>query len=1192
MARLHFDNDGNDPNLSMGDVEIDSIRIDENGSSQTDTDVTRVSLWDDTDGDQLFDANNDTRIAESVFQNQTTVLSGLNYPVPLNETRDMFVTYDINEKAATAPAVSVGVGLNDFTYVRPKIPGAVQERVRTARTSSSAGLGSYRFPINSQRVTIVEAPDTLTVTPISRAPVDAAAAKAINPGDADVPILSLDMSVDMDEVEIDRVMVDEMGTIDAVAYITSAKLYLDVDGDGQVGGADQLVEETTFANVGGTQRATFNFAGNAVKVTDVTPQSLLLTATLSADTPLPSTLQYRLEDTSYVHLVAPLDIVSDENFPMESDLVSTPLPNFPPPPPQNLTATALDDGTIELTWEMSDDDPNKGEDDVTEYHVYRATDPAAFVGATVYYAAVVAGETSFIDNNVALGVDMYYMLRAYDGVQEGPDSNIAGPVQAEDRSAPTFSEFDPTKGQDQVPLDTNVAFTVEDTGSGIDQATLVFEVNGVDVASAPETTITGSPMRLRVEYDPPQDFAFLETVTVKLQAADLAGNVAPGAGAFETYSFTVVGPPTYSVSGIVRNGAGAPEAGVTVSAGALSAVSGADGTYEITGLADGTYDVVPSKDGRSFLPVSRSVTVPPSAPGINFTSAPGYDISGRVVLAGTDDGLAGVTVSDGQHTDITGNDGQWLLDNVPADDYIITAVRTGYVFTPASINVTVDAQNGGAQGLEFQAAVETFDISGAVRTTSGDRLVGITVNALQDSTVVASTATNVNGAYTLSGLEPGTYTVKPDNDNYAFQPEEREIALAADQANVDFMAAALYRMSIPAGTSLVGVPVRPLDDDVVAAFGPTAEIARWDPAHSAPYLRAPSADPLMRLAPGRGFWVMLQQPVTREIAGELVENTENIVVNLGGGWNMVGNPYDRDLPWEQVNIAQGSPAKNYGFIYDRPAGTYRLVTTVTGLGVVATVPKNAGFWMRASAATAVTIEGPGAVTAAADSDQIAAREPGPGSWVIPIVAQAAGVMDASSYAGVLPDAAANAAAYKMDNPPAVSPYVDVYFTSAAGRRLAVDVRPQAGANDSWDFVVTTDMAGVDVAVSLPDLSEVPANKTVTLVDVDAGKRLYARTMPAYTYNSGQGGSRHFRLEVGEGEGSGLAIAAATASATAGGQVAVGYTLTAEAQVSVEVLNIAGRVVAAIAADQPKAAGASRAVWNGRSKAGTVCPWCG
>jgi hypothetical protein len=202
------------------------------------------------------------------------------------------------------------------------------------------------------------------------------------------------------------------------------------------------------------------------------------------------------------------------------------------------------------------------------------------------------------------------------------------------------------------------------------------------------------------------------------------------------------------------------------------------------------------------------------------------------------------------------------------------------------------------------------------------------------------------------------------------------------------------------------------------------------------------------------------------------------------------------------------------------------------------------------------------------------------------VARAASALDASSLAGVLPQAAESPDTYRMDNPPAVGDYVDVYFIGDGGRRLAVDVRDSAPAQ-SWEFEVATDMAGAEVHLQLPDLSEVPNDKSVYLIDEAAGERIYARTMTSYSYNAGEGGARRFRLEVADRTETGLMITSASAQA-AGGGVTVSYTLSADAQVQVEVLNIAGRTIARLA-DEAAPAGVSSCTWNGRSASGTLCP---
>ena len=81
--------------------------------------------------------------------------------------------------------------------------------------------------------------------------------------------------------------------------------------------------------------------------------------------------------------------------------------------------------------------------------------------------------------------------------------------------------------------------------------------------------------------------------------------------------------PTYTISGHLRDGSGNPISGVTVSAGASgSATTDASGAYTLTGAIAGTYTLTPIKNGYTFSPASRTVSVPPDASGQDFTATP------------------------------------------------------------------------------------------------------------------------------------------------------------------------------------------------------------------------------------------------------------------------------------------------------------------------------------------------------------------------------------------------------------------------------------------------------------------------------------------------------------------------------------------------------------------------------------------
>jgi hypothetical protein len=98
------------------------------------------------------------------------------------------------------------------------------------------------------------------------------------------------------------------------------------------------------------------------------------------------------------------------------------------------------------------------------------------------------------------------------------------------------------------------------------------------------------------------------------------GYIADREGGLEVLRFNQTGP-TYTISGQVNNGLGIPIPGVTISAGpGISTTTDSSGNYTLVNLSASTYTLTPSKSGYIFEPVSRTVTVPPSATGQNFTS--------------------------------------------------------------------------------------------------------------------------------------------------------------------------------------------------------------------------------------------------------------------------------------------------------------------------------------------------------------------------------------------------------------------------------------------------------------------------------------------------------------------------------------------------------------------------------------------
>jgi len=137
---------------------------------------------------------------------------------------------------------------------------------------------------------------------------------------------------------------------------------------------------------------------------------------------------------------------------------------------------------------------------------------------------------------------------------------------------------------------------------------------------------------------------------------------------------------TYQVSGVVTSGSstGAPLAGATVSIGTKSALTGATGSYSITGLLPGSYPVSVSKSG--FLSYTSATLNVNTNMLFGTALAPvSYTLSGTVRSgSGTGAPLAGATVTVAGRSATSNGAGTYSISGIPAGSYAVGAAETGY----------------------------------------------------------------------------------------------------------------------------------------------------------------------------------------------------------------------------------------------------------------------------------------------------------------------------------------------------------------------------------------------------------------------------------------------------------------------------------------------------------------------------------
>ena len=269
-------------------------------------------------------------------------------------------------------------------------------------------------------------------------------------------------------------------------------------------------------------------------------------------------------------------------------------------------------------------------------------------------------------------------------------------------------------------------------------------------------------------------------------------------------------PPTYTISGVVRDRAGNPVSGAQVYGGIDTVTTAGDGTFTAV-AGPGEHDLSAYKDGYQS-PYDVLVPLPPTATGVGvpLLREDGM-IQGRIV---NDQGapVAGAWVyaenavcgdwGDGAAQTTAGGD--YSL-SVPAGIYHVWASKDGHVPTaPQQVDVPSGLPAVQAN-LVLDRALVT--IRGTVRDGAGQPVENAQVNASACG-LSYGTSTNAGGAYTLTVGE-GLYTVSATKTDYT-GGNIQMVSVPPDATGIDFSLTALTfytitgRVTTPQGQPIEG----------------------------------------------------------------------------------------------------------------------------------------------------------------------------------------------------------------------------------------------------------------------------------------------------------------------------------------------------------------------------------------------------
>jgi subtilisin family serine protease len=402
----------------------------------------------------------------------------------------------------------------------------------------------------------------------------------------------------------------------------------------------------------------------------------------------------------------------------------------------------------------------------------------------------------------------------------------------------------------------------------------------------------------------------------------------------------------------------------------------------------------------------------------------------------------------------------------------------------------------------------------------------------------------------------------------------------------------------PPGVSLLALGLQPQVTDLGVLFGrkdATMDFLRWDPtlAPGGGYHRYSDTptDAFLAQALGRGFWLQTTTALVVDVSGAPATTDQQLGFAIG--WNQLGNPFTQAVPISALKVRVGGttydlPTSNqYGYTadylwaYDALTSSYALVSQSLPFARTEVRPGD-GFFFFGAKTGQLLVPLPVSPAGEQKPAQVAAKSSS-SDWSLRLVAAVDGAADTDNFLGVSPQAAQRNG---VCSPPLASGGVDLFFPEQTAR-CATSFRTDLGSGQTWELGVVA-RPGSRIRLSWPDLSQLPRDCRPVLKDLVTGQSTYLRTSTGHAFSLGATEpERKFTLEISTKAGDLLAIRSLEARPAARA-VQISYTLSSPATVSVDVLNLAGRIVRSLPAIA-RDGGVATTLWDGNSTRGSRAP---
>jgi hypothetical protein len=344
------------------------------------------------------------------------------------------------------------------------------------------------------------------------------------------------------------------------------------------------------------------------------------------------------------------------------------------------------------------------------------------------------------------------------------------------------------------------------------------------------------------------------------------------------------------------------------------------------------------------------------------------------------------------------------------------------------------------------------------------------------------------------------------------------------------------------------------------------------------------------LNPGRGFLLItsLTGVRVRVWNGHSPGIEDYTRLPLTQGWNLVGNPFDFDIPVNNLQLSSGAVLTAWELGADLWNNTPATMNRWSGLAIYVD-----------QADTLIIRPVTGAGKAIAFSDRFSES-----SWGMRLKAESKNSKDICNYLGI----SGGEEKEEWMEPPQIEDAISLYLEAAKGdglnkgshdkkSKLAVSLEPAGEAGNMWDFVLSGARGEEDASLSLEKYGEIPAGYEQYLLDYDWKLAHELSTLDdPFKVKLVSGKERRFRLLVGTKEfiktnSAGIAVYPSEYELRQNfpnpfnPNTTIIFALPKKAQVSLEVFNILGQKVRTLLNKEERKEGYHVMEWDSRNDHG-------